>query len=122
MEEKSRRLSNAGELDSNDDKTYVIDFDDCGFGWYLHDLASALSFYEHHLKAPEWIAHWIEGYSKVLVLSKYDLDIIPSLIMQRRLQLLAWSGSHSNTALAQSLGKSWTEATYQLCRAYLSSQ
>ncbi|WVM92198.1 phosphotransferase [Halopseudomonas pachastrellae] len=27
-------------------QTRVIDFDDCGQGWYLHDLAAALSFEE----------------------------------------------------------------------------
>jgi hypothetical protein len=25
----------------------VIDFDDCGFGWYMYDAAASLSFYEH---------------------------------------------------------------------------
>lgn len=25
-------------------ETRVIDFDDCGFSWYLHDLAAAISF------------------------------------------------------------------------------
>ena len=28
------------------DQVKVIDFDDCGFGWHLHDLAGALSFIE----------------------------------------------------------------------------
>ena len=28
------------------DQTKVIDFDDCGFGWYLYDLSTALTFIE----------------------------------------------------------------------------
>jgi Ser/Thr protein kinase RdoA (MazF antagonist) len=27
-------------------KTYVIDFDDCGYSWYLYDLATALTLIE----------------------------------------------------------------------------
>lgn len=35
--------------------TRIIDFDDCGFGWYLHDLASALSSHEDHVDTPRAI-------------------------------------------------------------------
>jgi hypothetical protein len=40
--------------------------------------------------------------------------------MLRRLMLLAWVGSHAETALARSLGTSYTEQTVALCSAYLS--
>ena len=33
----------------------VIDFDDCGFSWYLYDLGSSLSFIEHLPVVPELI-------------------------------------------------------------------
>ena len=31
----------------------VIDFDDCGFGWYMYDAATPISFYEHEPQAAE---------------------------------------------------------------------
>ena len=42
----------------------VIDFDDCGFGWYMYDAATPLSFYEHLPQAPSLIDVWLEGYRR----------------------------------------------------------
>lgn len=101
------------------DHTRVIDFDDCGFGWYLHDLASALSFHEHHADAPRWVDNWLDGYSDVASIDQHDLDILPTLIIQRRLQLLAWTGSHASTVTARQLGEHWVTGSLDLCRVYL---
>ncbi len=100
-------------------ETRVIDFDDCGFGWYLHDLAAAISFVEHHPRAAEWIEHWIHGYEQVAHLSDEAIALLPTLLIQRRIQLLAWVGSHAETAMAQSLGPHWADHSVRLCRRYL---
>jgi len=101
------------------DDTRIIDFDDCGFGWFMHDLAAALSFFEHLPEALDWARHWLEGYSRESELSADDLDIVPDLIMQRRLQLLAWTGTHRGTPQAECLGAEWVEHTVELARRYL---
>ncbi|MCU5772064.1 phosphotransferase [Erwiniaceae bacterium BAC15a-03b] len=100
-------------------ETRVIDFDDCGFGWYLHDLAAAISFVEHHPRAAEWVDHWIHGYEQVAHISDADMALVPTLLMQRRIQLLAWAGSHAETEMAQSLGPQWADHSVRLCRRYL---
>ncbi len=100
-------------------ETRVIDFDDCGFGWYLHDLAAAISFVEHHPRAAEWVDHWLQGYEQVAHLSEADMALVPTLLMQRRIQLLAWAGSHAETEMAQSLGPHWADHSVRLCRRYL---
>lgn len=100
-------------------ETRVIDFDDCGFGWYLHDLAAAISFVEHHPRAAEWVDHWLQGYEQVAHLSDADMALVPTLLMQRRIQLLAWAGSHAETEMAQSLGPHWADHSVRLCRRYL---
>ncbi|MBE8591306.1 phosphotransferase [Pseudomonas sp. MAFF 301449] len=101
------------------ERTRIIDFDDCGFGWYLHDLASALSFHEDHIDTPRWIESWLAGYTRVSSLDQNDLDILPTLIIQRRLQLLAWTGSHADTATVRQLGALWVDNSLKLCRRYL---
>ena len=68
----------------------VIDFDDCGFGWFMYDAATPLSFYEHEPQVPELIEAWKEGYRRVTALSKADENEIPTFIMLRRLLLVAW--------------------------------
>ncbi|MCK0744203.1 phosphotransferase enzyme family protein [Chromohalobacter nigrandesensis] len=101
------------------DKTKVIDFDDCGLGWYMHDLAAALSFEEHHPRAAAWVDHWLAGYRQIAGLEQADLDIIPTMIAQRRIQLLAWVGSHAQTRQAEELGPDWAAQSVRLIRRYL---
>lgn len=100
-------------------ETRVIDFDDCGMGWYLHDLAAAISFVEHHPSAPQWVENWLNGYEQVAHLGDEERAIIPSMLIQRRIQLTAWVASHSETEMARSLGDGWADDTVRLCRRYL---
>jgi Ser/Thr protein kinase RdoA (MazF antagonist) len=103
-----------------DDVTKVIDFDDCGFGWFLYDIGTALSFIEHRPDVPELVAAWLRGYRKVAQLSAADEAEIPTFIMLRRLLLVAWIGSHHETDLAQSMGAAYTTGSCDLAEAYLS--
>ena len=52
-------------------------------------------------------------------MAKADEAEIPTFVMLRRLLLVAWIGSHSETELAQSMGLPYTEGTVGLCEAYL---
>jgi Ser/Thr protein kinase RdoA (MazF antagonist) len=97
----------------------VIDFDDCGFSWYMYDAATAVSFYEHLHQVPSLIECWLEGYRTVSAVSGAEEGEIPTFVMLRRLLLVAWVGSHAETAHARSLGVSYTEQTVALCSAYL---
>ena len=97
----------------------VIDFDDCGFGWHMYDAATPVSFYEHEPQVPELIESWKKGYRRAADLPKADEDEIPTFIMLRRLLLVAWIGSHSETDLAKSMGLPYTEGTVGLCEDYL---
>jgi len=97
----------------------VIDFDDSGFSWFMYDAATPVSFYEHLPEVPDLIRHWLAGYRRVIDLPQADEDEIPTFVMLRRLLLVAWIGSHSETELAQSMGIEYTAQTVDLCRAYL---
>ena len=97
----------------------AIDFDDCGFGWYMYDAATPVSFYEHEPQVPGLIEAWKKGYRRVIDLPRADEQEIPTFVMLRRLLLVAWIGSHSETDLAKSMGLPYTEGTTGLCEAYL---
>lgn len=101
-------------------KLRVIDFDDCGYSWYLYDLAASLSFIEHKDYVPELIDLWLKGYRKNRYLSSEEEAEIPTFIMLRRLLLLGWVGSHSDTETAQRMGLSFTERTEKMATSYLS--
>lgn len=97
----------------------VIDFDDCGWGWFMYDLATALSFLEDSPMADELIGCWLNGYKSVRSLSQVDEREIPTFVLLRRLMLLAWLGSHSDTDLARSVNDGFADVTADLTAAYL---
>lgn len=97
----------------------VIDFDDSGFSWHLYDAATAVSFFEHEEHVPELMSAWVKGYRKVHTLPAEDEAEIPTFVMLRRMLLVAWIGSHSETDLAQSMGVPYTEKTVPMCEDYL---
>lgn len=97
----------------------VIDFDDCGFSWFIYDCATTVSFFEHAPEVPQLIEAWVRGYRRVGTLSAEDEAEIGTFVMLRRLLLVAWIGSHSETELAQAMGDDYTAGTVPLCEAYL---
>ncbi|MBB3771693.1 Ser/Thr protein kinase RdoA (MazF antagonist) [Angulomicrobium tetraedrale] len=99
----------------------VIDFDDCGFSWYLYDFAAAISFAEHEPYIPALQAAWIEGYRTVAPLADEECAILPVFIMLRRMLLTAWIASHAETPTAQAMGDAYTHGTVELARAFLAT-
>jgi Ser/Thr protein kinase RdoA (MazF antagonist) len=100
--------------------TSVIDFDDCGFGWFLYDLGAAVSFIEHYPQVPEMIDSWVRGYRSILDLPGDDENEIWTFIMFRRLLLVAWIGSHAAVDIARELGAGYTRDSCELAERYLS--
>jgi Ser/Thr protein kinase RdoA (MazF antagonist) len=101
------------------DTVKVLDFDDCGFSWNLYDAAAAVSFFEHEPQVPALMEAWVRGYRRVNDLPAGDAAEIPTFVMLRRLLLVAWIGSHSDTELARSMGAGYTAGTAELCERYL---
>ena len=98
---------------------HVIDFDDCGFGWFMFDIGSAVSFIEHEPQVPALCEAWLSGYRRVLSLPEQDADEIPTFVLLRRLQLVAWVGSHKFADAAQELGAEFTAGACELAERYL---
>jgi len=98
----------------------VIDFDDCGWGWRLYDLASALSFMEDDPRVPALIDSWLRGYRTREPLPGEDEAEIWTFILFRRLLLTAWIGTHQGVEIARELGATYTEGTCALAERYLS--
>lgn len=108
-----------GNLLVDQDQVSLIDFDDCGFCWFGYDFAAAISFHETHKAVPTLKASWIEAYRAVRPLTDLDIDMLDSMVMLRRMALLAWIGSHSETSLAQTHVRGFAEGTADLAERYL---
>ena len=108
-----------GNLLVDGDKVTLIDFDDCGFCWFAYDFAAAISFHETSAAAPALKAAWIDGYQSVRPLGAEDLAAIDTMVMLRRMALLAWIGSHAETSLARQHMPGFADGTAQLAERYL---
>jgi len=79
----------------------MIDFDDCGIGFYNDDLAVALCAFEHIAEGnpsksfPLLKEALLNGYSKHMPLSEEDLRLLPYFMLTRKLVTIAWIEAHN---------------------------
>lgn len=99
------------------EKDQLIDFDDCGWGYYLYDLGCSLVTYSAAL--PELTAAWLEGYEKIRKLSDGDKKMLPLFLLLRRIVRLAWLSSHADSDTAKTVGADYLEATRELGEKFL---
>lgn len=99
--------------------TRLIDFDDCGMGWFMYDFAAGISFMEDHPQVPALKQAWVLGYRKARALSDEDEAEIDTFIMLRRLALLAWIGSHIEVDTARELAPNFAPITAELAKDFL---
>jgi Ser/Thr protein kinase RdoA (MazF antagonist) len=102
-------------------KVNVIDFDDCGFSWFLYDFGAAVSFIEDDPRLGDWQAAWVAGYRQVAGLSTEEESMLATFVMLRRLMLVAWMGSHSHSREVSLKGPSYANGSCDLAERYLAS-
>ena len=103
----------------NTGATRLIDFDDCGMGWFLYDFAAAISFIEDDPRIPQFKAAWLRGYRSIRDLGPGDEAEIDTFVMLRRMALLAWIGSHIEAPEPQQLADGFAATTARLGQAWM---
>ena len=103
------------------ERLHLIDFDDCGFGWFAYDFAAAVSFMEDDPQIPALRAAWVAGYRTIGALPDADAAMLDTFVMLRRLALLAWIGSHGEATEPQALAPHFADGTARLGTRYLES-
>jgi Ser/Thr protein kinase RdoA (MazF antagonist) len=99
----------------------VIDFDDCGFGWFFYDFGTAVSFIEDDPALPEWQDSWVAGYRTRRPIAATDEDMLSSFVFLRRLMLLAWMGTHSHSKESRTKAITYAKGSCMLAERYLNS-
>lgn len=113
------RLANI--IIANDDNSMrIIDFDDCGFGWFVSDFAASVSFMEEKAIVPYLKDAWLNGYTGVRTLSDRDAAMTETFVMMRRLQLTAWMAGHPESSPVKLYKENWIENTKALAQKYIS--
>lgn len=97
----------------------IIDFDDCGFGWHMFDLATALFV---HLDDPAFEnvrAAMIHGYQGVRALEEDVLATLPLFLFLRSTTYLGWVQTRPDTNEAREMTPMLVARACSLAEAYL---
>ena len=97
----------------------VIDFDDCGFGWHLFDIATSIIFLHgtgHFAPAKEAL---VAGYRQNRPLPDEHLAWFPVLLMARATTYLGWMHTRSETETAREMTPYIIDLVYGLAQEYL---
>lgn len=97
----------------------VLDFDDCGFGWHLFDLATILLFLRSEDTYDRILNAVIKGYRSVRDLPDEQLDHLPLFLLVRSLTYLGWIHTRYETSAAKELAPMLTEIACGLAKEYL---
>lgn len=101
------------------DKVRLIDFDDCGFGWHLFELATAL-YFEREADYFEDAYHaLIAGYREHRDLPDTQLAFMPLFFVARSFTYLGWVHTRSETETARELTPMLVKKACALAQDYL---
>ena len=101
------------------DRVIPLDFDDCGFGWHLFDLATVWTIYHGSEIAEAIRAGVIEGYRRERALPDDELAHMPLFELGRAFSYLGWVHTRSETESAQSLAPEVAQLVCTLAEDYL---
>ena len=99
----------------------VIDFDDCGYGWHLFDIATSIIFLhgtEHFAPAKDAL---VAGYRQHRPLPDEHLARFPLLLMARATTYLGWVHTRSETETAREMTPYLLDLVCGLAQDYLLS-
>ncbi len=99
------------------DQVKVLDFDDCGYGWFLYDLSTAVLEYDDTLE--EMIQAWLEGYETVRLLSEKDKAEIDTFVILRKIVRMGWIATHSDNDTVKRVTSRYYEETEKLAEKYV---
>ena len=97
----------------------VLDFDDCGFGWHLFDLATILLFVRGDDNYDKIVNAVIKGYRSVRDLPDEQLDHLHLFLLVRSFTYLGWVHTRYETPAAKELAPMLTEIACDLANEYL---
>lgn len=74
----------------HDGNLTLIDFDDCGYGWYAFEIAASLFPHADEPFFDALVAEYVRGYRTQRPLSDEMVELIPAFVMLRGFTYLGW--------------------------------
>jgi Ser/Thr protein kinase RdoA (MazF antagonist) len=101
------------------DTVRIIDFDDCGFGWHVMDVATSLLFLLGEPQYEDALTGFVGGYRTARALPDEHLQLLPVFLLARAMTYVGWCGSRPEAPIAQEKGPIVVGATLALAREFL---
>ncbi|TPM35698.1 phosphotransferase [Mesorhizobium sp. B2-3-4] len=97
----------------------IIDFDDCGYGWHIYDLAVALYQNRQEPLYPMIEASLVEGYRQERDLTAQDIAALPLFAALRAFAFLGWVQSRVEGDITREVGLRMSDIAADVVIAYL---
>jgi len=113
----------AGNLlvDELPDLSYtIIDFDDCGFGWHMYDMAVTLFYTRDFSGYHHCYDAYVAGYQSVRTLNDESLRLLPLFTLIRGLAILGWMHHRREVDRSDSLQHIISKVSRE-CEQYLNN-
>lgn len=95
----------------------LIDFDDCGWGWYLFDVATIRYRGSSLIEKQDWLDMFLSGYGEHVNIDESDLVVLPALVAARALAFVGWTESRLESGDARR--QRYLHYALERCRALL---
>lgn len=97
----------------------IIDFDDCGYGWHMYDLAVALYQNRQEPLYPLIEAALLDGYRQLRGLTAQDIAALPLFSALRAFAFLGWVQSRVEGDITRDVGMRMSAIAADVVIAYL---
>lgn len=102
----------------SDGELYLLDFDDCGWGWYLYDLPTAVleDFGESMQKGLDAV---LRGYEKYRPLSSEEKTELESFNVLKKIVRIGWIATRSDNDTVKKVKPDYYSQTAALAQQYI---
>jgi len=106
-------------LISRNGEVVIIDFDDCGYGWHLWEIATAVFWHIGESSYEPALRSMVEGYREEHPLPESHLAMLPVFLYIRALVYLGWMHTRRDTETAVQLTDHTISVALDLCEAMM---
>lgn len=103
----------------HDGAVRIIDFDDCGYGWHMYDLAVALYQNREEAIYPLIEAALLDGYRQEREVTPLDIAALPLFSALRAFAFLGWVQSRVEGDITREVGLRMSNIAADVVIAYL---
>lgn len=102
------------------DEICLLDFDDCGKGWFLYDLPSAL-LEEFGQDLEDGLDAVLRGYERYRPLTAEDLAEIPTFVMLKKIVRIGWMATRAGNDAIKRIRPDYCENTAHMAYQYIAT-